>query len=386
VRHGAPIETLQGHASAVHQLAIAPDGKTAYSAGEDRSVIAWDLSRTRGFGRPFRVGPRTPTGVLAVTAAGSSFAVSNDRGYVDIVDAKTLKRTGRIRVRPAQRWTHRTTTVAVAPNGRTLAAGTDDGNVQFADVRTGRPLGPPNPTHVGAVLALAFSRDGQWLATTGDDKALYLWDVRRRRTLSLYIGLTSRATSLSMSPDGTKLAATVVHADGSGELDILSMRRLKLLAQRPATPGRQTQFSRDGRALFYGDDAGRVWMLDTRTWKPRGPPLAGQASPGIFALSPDHRVLATTSSDGTTQMWDVASGRPIGGPLPGVAGRPVSAAFVARGTQLVTLHDNGRGYVWDAQPQSWAQRACAVAGRKLTRTEWQDTLPERHYAPACAHQ
>ena len=95
-------------------------------------------------------------------------------------------------------------------------------------------------------------------------------------------------------------------------------------------------------------------------------------------------MLATTSSDGTTQLWDIPSGRPIGTPLPGDPNHPVSAAFVEGGTHLVTLDDNGRGYVWDVQPHSWARRACAIAGRTLTRAEWQNALPERDYAPACA--
>jgi hypothetical protein len=56
---------------------------------------------------------------------------------------------------------------------------------------------------------------------------------------------------------------------------------------------------------------------------------------------------------------------------------------LALGTRVVTLDDNGRGSLWDIQPQSWARRACEVAGRSLTRAEWNDALPERTYAPAC---
>jgi len=207
--------------------------------------------------------------------------------------------------------------------------------------------------------------------------------VRRRSVVGLYNGPGERAVGLSVSPDGSKLAATMERRDGSGELDVLSMPRARLLTRAQAPPGAQTQFSRDGSMLFYGDEAGRVWKFDTRTWKPRGRPLAGHARPGTFALSPGDRVLATTSSDGTAQLWDVSSGRPIGTALPGVAGQPVSAAFVDRGTALVSLHDNGRGYVWNVQPRAWADRACRIAGRTLTRAEWHDAVPERDYDPAC---
>ena len=84
--------------------------------------------------------------------------------------------------------------------------------------------------------------------------------------------------------------------------------------------------------------------------------------------------------DGTTRLWDVAAGRPIGTALPGIAGHDVAAAFVDGGTHLVTVDDNGRGFSWDVRPRSWAQRACDVAGRTLTRAEWDDLLPNRPYA------
>ena len=79
--------------------------------------------------------------------------------------------------------------------------------------------------------------------------------------------------------------------------------------------------------------------------------------------------------------WVLAA---IGTALPGPSQHYVAAAFVDRGTHLVTVYDNRSGYLWDIQPQSWARRACQVAGRTLTRAEWNDALPERTYAPACA--
>ena len=46
--------------------------------------------------------------------------------------------------------------------------------------------------------------------------------------------------------------------------------------------------------------------------------------------------------------------------------------------------DGGRGAVWDVDPASWAERACALANRTLTRDEWETFLPGRPYEPACA--
>ncbi len=380
-----PGAAVENDAGDVQQLAISPDGRTTYTAGRDGSVIAWDLAGQRRLGRPFRVGPRTPTDLSPVTSASPAFAVGFAGGSVDLLDSRTLASAPRVTVRPAADATAGATTLAITRDGQTMATGTADGAVHFIDVRSGQPRGSPSFAHVGAVLALAFTPDGRWLATSGKEGAIYVWDVARQRPASLYKGLTGPVTSLSVSPDGTKLAATLVREDRTGELVILSIPHLAVLARVPARAGTQTQFSRDGQQLFYADNAGPVWTLDTSTWKPRGAPMGSQAGAGRFALSPDARLLAVTAGDGTTQLWDMPSRRQIGGALPGVAGRNVRTAFVEGGNGLVTLDENGRGYVWDVRPRSWARRACTVAGRPLTRAEWHDALPERDYAPACVH-
>jgi hypothetical protein len=57
---------------------------------------------------------------------------------------------------------------------------------------------------------------------------------------------------------------------------------------------------------------------------------------------------------------------------------------VRGGTHLAAVHGGGRGYHWDVRPSSWAKLACEVAGRPLTRQEWEEALPGREYEPACA--
>jgi WD40 repeat protein len=373
-RHAVVLETLAG-LDGVEALGIAPDGTTVYGAGGDGTVVGWDLSGARGFG-PALLVRGGASAILPASPSGRRFVVADRRGYVDLFDGGTVSR--RIGVPGLS-------AIAVTPDGTVLAAGDRSGAVRFIDLHTFRPLGPPQPAHVGRVVSLAFSADGRWLASSGDDYALYAWDARRQRTVKLIPGAPedSGATAphgLSISPDGHRLAAAVGQPDGSGELDIYSLPQLTLITKAHVTFGGQTQFSRDGRRLFYRDDAGQVWILDTRTWKPLGLPLPGQPNPGAFALSPDDHTLVTTSTDGTAQLWDVASGRPLGTEL---AGGGAGAAFVDGGTGLVTMDATGRGALWDLRPQSWEQRACAIAGRRLTRTEWQDALPERPYAPAC---
>jgi WD40 repeat protein len=324
---------------------------------------------------------------IATTPDGGSFAVPDDAGYIDVFDSRTLTRSRRISVSPGRQ----VSAVALARDGRTVAATTADGHLRFADLRDPRRLGPLHPAYSGAAWSLAFSGDDRWLATggfpTSTSPPLQLWDVRRRRVVntSLLSPPNAVPVDVTFSPDGTKLAAAVTDAQGTGSaLEVLSVPGLEQLRKIPAPAGTSVRFSPDGRLLFFGDVQGRVWRYDTRTWRLRGRPLlAHTGAVATVNFSPDGQMLAITSDDGTTRLWDIPSGRPIGTALPGFAQRYVAAAFVDGGTHLVTLDDNGRGYLWDIQPQSWARRACEVAGRTLTRAEWNDTLPERTYAPAC---
>jgi hypothetical protein len=50
---------------------------------------------------------------------------------------------------------------------------------------------------------------------------------------------------------------------------------------------------------------------------------------------------------------------------------------------LIATQDNARAYRRDIRPQSLVREACDVAGRRLTRTEWNEFLPGWTYQPAC---
>jgi hypothetical protein len=54
------------------------------------------------------------------------------------------------------------------------------------------------------------------------------------------------------------------------------------------------------------------------------------------------------------------------------------------GGSLLLTHADGRGAVYDVDPERWEQRACEIANRTLTPEEWEEYLPGRPYEPACA--
>ena len=109
-------------------------------------------------------------------------------------------------------------------------------------------------------------------------------------------------------------------------------------------------------------------------------------------FSPDGHTLATSDSDHSAALWDVASQEPIGPPLPATtepgSAAPVTARFTPDGARLFVLSNPessrlGPATRWEVDPELWLQRACAVAGGDLTPEQWEEVVPEQDYRPVC---
>jgi DNA-binding SARP family transcriptional activator/class 3 adenylate cyclase/WD40 repeat protein len=198
---------------------------------------------------------------------------------------------------------------------------------------------------------------------------------------------------LAMSADGTRLI-TVEGAD-------------ELVQRRP--DGRPT-----GRELSGIQEAttsadvtvvatveGRIDVLDAETLEPVGPPLAGIDSPANQIDTDDagDRLLIQ-GKDQTVRLADVRTRQFLGGPIemgkgPGSSVSPDELVSpYAFGLGWSVLRDDGDAVaiqtdegtiVWDLDPDSLADAACRVAGRNLTRAEWDEHIgglaPYRELCP-----
>jgi WD40 repeat protein len=86
--------------------------------------------------------------------------------------------------------------------------------------------------------------------------------------------------------------------------------------------------------------------------------------------------------NGTVSLWDVARRVPVGRPLPGHTDAALGVIFVDNGDTLVTSSWDGSLVFWDLRPSFWQARACELAGRNLTRDEW-DQFVSGDYRRTC---
>jgi WD40 repeat protein/serine/threonine protein kinase len=222
------------------------------------------------------------------------------------------------------------TTVALSPDGRTLASGGTDGLVRLWDAATGATIAELRG-HQGKVNAVAFSPDSRTVASASEDRSVRLWDARIGGGLPLaeLRGHTQGVRAIAFSPDGTMLA--------SGGVD----RGIRLWDTRTHATARTLDghtgivtalaFSPDGGTLASGDAnrKARRWTLDVGA--ATGPVMDLDAPVVGIAFTQSGRTIATACSDGRIDFWTGDSANPMASfhreGLTGIA--PLSASTVA---------------------------------------------------------
>ena len=229
-----------------------------------------------------------------------------------------------------------------------------------------------------------MSADGSLLASASKDGTIRFWSLPDGRARGAPLRFPYGAADAQLSPNGRWLSVVALNRDVvQDRLEIWDVRhRQRIKTLRPAGGASFGRFSPDGRFLAVSDLPGRVQVYATATWKPVTPSFAGGRA-AWAAFTRNGRTLATGNTDGTVRLWDVASGQALAAPLPGIPNVQVVPIFTPDDTHLIAAYQNGRAYRWDIRPASLVRQACKVAGRRLTRKEWDDFLPGREYAPAC---
>lgn len=196
--------------------------------------------------------------------------------------------------------------VAVSADGKWLATGSADHTIILWDLAKGTPV-RVLAAHTGKVLSVSFSPDGRYLASGSEDKTLKLWEVRT--------GREARALVRDF-PAGTKQLAFI----GKGELlaslagwqytkwEVETGKELST-SSGPFTSG--IAASPDGRWVAVVGGGTSIALWDVPSWaleKPLGRNLGSLYS---VAYSQDGRWLVVSTSEGQTKLLDPGTGEVV---------------------------------------------------------------------------
>jgi WD40 repeat protein/serine/threonine protein kinase len=302
VASGQEALTLRGHTGEVHSVVFSPDGQRLYSCAHDGTVRVWDATP---------LGNEDEENCLTL------------RGHSDEV-----------------------TSVAFHPrNPAVVASASLDGTVQLWNTRTALPLHNLRDPD-GTVLSLAFSPEGQLLATAGDGKNVKIWDTGSGNLMNALDDQSRGDLRVAFLPDGRRIAS-------AGWEWVVRIWDLKTGKPIPPSSGHNWAVwglaaSPDGRHVASASVDGTVRLWDVDSGKEvAGSPLEKRAHPWCVAFSGDGRQLATICMDNSVKIWDTATWKLLRS-LPDPTGMPRSVAFSPDGRCLAWGGTDFTVKVWHA--------------------------------------
>lgn len=269
--------TLSSHESPVCALALSPDGLLLVSGSWDKTVKLWDLDGIAKLKKPIdgeallaqtlsdETGEAGSVRSLAVDPQGRFVASGWFERSIQVWQVRVSPKRRRISTTLCDRATAhngRVDAVAFSPDGNQLASAGADGSIVLwaFDSDSGQFRRDVVLTESASPIdALAFTRDGQFLVSASRDRALQVWNLAAGRLEVVLQGHSGAVTALAVCADGE----TVASASADGTVKLWNLQRGQTVA-----------------TLCDGNDAVMA-----------------------VGVSQDGKTLASGSADGTVKVW-----------------------------------------------------------------------------------
>jgi WD40 repeat protein len=385
-------DAMSGNTGVLTEIAYSPNGSAIAAGTLDGGVRLFSLPGLKELSGQLTSATVSNNGVLI--AGGVESTPSADPTY----DVKLWQVQGGLFERmfdPAHRHSGEVVAVAVSDDRQYVFTGSRDRTARLWSA-DGTFIGEATPephAHSNVVQGVALDASASRLATASWDGTVAVWErsgaqITFKKQFQPFAG--DRVYSVVFAPDSRHLAsggyADYVRIDDLADENMAV--QLSLPPKRKQTAF-VIRFSPDASSLVAGFDDGSlyVWRRDATGWQTMPDELDGHnTSITYVTFDKDGARFATSSTDGTSRVWDARSGQLIMTvPSRGEAIRALVFHGESPHEQLLTVSVSGRlrdeKIDWD--PGDWSDpnsllNVAAQRARPLTRIECQ-----RYFNGAC---
>jgi WD40 repeat protein len=252
VRTGRWLYRLRVPRGGVSSVVFLPDNRRIVAGGRDRRIRIWTIDTDVLEDEiPLKIEKDDGVLALALSTNGRLLAAATYAKRVHVVDMKTKATSAMLRLHKEAK-THLKNSLAFSPDGALLASasGGSEGTIVIWDVHRKVVAHTLTGDARSGMTRMAWSRDGEVLATAGTAAYITLWNTRTGDFIEQFLSTVGTVNGMAFSPTMDVLAIV-----GGHSVCFWDVNKKEFIARHSHRGVASLAFSTDGKLLITGSEA-----------------------------------------------------------------------------------------------------------------------------------